>query len=79
MCRCEIFKTDIWPKGFQVIGFDSYVDHGTVQRARDVLVNPAEIEAMVEHNYALSRKFYSYSALRKRLKVLTDQCQEQGV
>jgi glycosyltransferase involved in cell wall biosynthesis len=76
ICRYEIFKTDIRPKGFQVIGFDSYIDHGTVQRARDVLGNPAEVEAMVEHNYALGRKHYSYSVLRKRLRVLIDQCLE---
>ena len=79
MCRYEIFKTDIWPKGFQVIGFDSYIDHGAVQRARDVLGHPAEVEAMVEHNYALGRKHYSYSVLRKRLRMLIDQCLEQIV
>lgn len=79
MCRYEIFKTDIWPKGFQVIGFDSYIDHDTVQRARDVLANPAEVEAMVEHNYELGHKFYSYSVLRRRLRVLIDQCLEQIV
>ena len=59
------------------IGFDSYIDHGTVQRARDVLAEPAEFEAMVEHNYAPGRKYYSYSVLRKRLQVLIDQCLKQ--
>ena len=75
--RYEIFKTDIRPKGFQVIGFDSYIDRHTVQRARDVLRSSDELRTIVEHNFALGRQHYSFAVLKDRLCALIDECREQ--
>jgi glycosyltransferase involved in cell wall biosynthesis len=76
MSRYEIFKTDIRPKGFRVIGFDSYIDRATVRRAREVLHHPDQVAEIVDHNFALGRKYYSFAVLRKRLSVLIDECRE---
>ncbi|MCL4249230.1 MAG: glycosyltransferase family 4 protein [Anaerolineae bacterium] len=63
----EIFKTDIQPKGFRVIGFNDYISPDTVRQARDVLENPEQAEAMVEHNFRLGKRYYSYQALEEHL------------
>jgi glycosyltransferase involved in cell wall biosynthesis len=77
--RYEIFKSDIGPKGFRVIGFDSYIDRRTVERAQGVLRDPEEVTGMVEHNFSLGRKYYSFAMLRKRLSTLIDECREQMI
>jgi len=68
------FKTDIQPKGFRVIGFDDFIDEQTVRQTRAVLEDPALAAEMVEHNYELGARYYSYRTLERRLAVLVDQC-----
>ena len=75
MSTYEIFKTDIQPKGFRVIGFDDFVDNGVVQQARAVLEDRRLAADMVNHNYELGARYYSYRVLERRLAVLLDQCQ----
>ncbi len=74
MSTYEIFKTDIRPKGFKVIGFDEFIDDETVLKARTVLRDPAVAQAMLEHNYQLGRRYYSYRTLEKRLAALMSEC-----
>lgn len=78
MCRYEIFKVDIRPKGFQVIGFESFIDRETVLHAQHVLDEPESISAMVEKNYNLGRRYYSYDVLRRRLSSLMARVIEQS-
>jgi len=70
----EIFKTDIQPKGFKVIGFQDFITEDCVRHAQDVLHNPDLAAEMVEHNYELGRHHYSYRALEKRLVALISEC-----
>ncbi|MCZ7568635.1 MAG: glycosyltransferase family 4 protein [Ardenticatenaceae bacterium] len=70
MSAYEIFKTDIEPKGFQVISFDTFVDDTTVARTRTLLLDPASAGEMVRLNYELGRHYYSLQALDNRLAVL---------
>jgi len=74
MSTYEIFKTDIQPKGFKVIGFDDFIDEATTGQARAVLSNPALAAEMVDHNYELGARYYSYQTLERRLATLVDQC-----
>ncbi len=64
MSTYEIFHTDIRPKGFQVIGFDEFLAQEAVDHARAVLEDRSLAERMVEHNYELGRRHYSYGVLR---------------
>jgi glycosyltransferase involved in cell wall biosynthesis len=73
MSTYEIFKTDIQPKGFRVIGFDDFIDDRTVEQARQVLSDPGLAAEMVNHNYELGARHYSYRILERRLAVLLDQ------
>lgn len=74
MSTYEIFRRDIQPKGFQVVDFDEFLTRQTIQHARQVLRDPARAAEMVEHNYQLARRHYSYSVLRHCLDQLIQQC-----
>ncbi len=69
-----IFKTDIQPKGFHVIGFDDFIEDETVQKAIEILENPAIGEEMAEHNYQIARRHYSYRILETSLATILNQC-----
>jgi glycosyltransferase involved in cell wall biosynthesis len=66
----SIYSFDIKPKGFRVIEFDGYITDSTVREARDVLMNPQHAEDMVNRNYELAKRFYSYGVLERSLKSL---------
>jgi glycosyltransferase involved in cell wall biosynthesis len=74
MSTYEIFKTDIQPKGFKVIGFEDYIGDETVDHARAVLANPALAADMTDHNYELGRRYYSQRILEHRLVALLSEC-----
>ncbi len=78
MSRYETFKTDIQPKGFQVIAFDDFIDDGIVRAVQELLDHPEKARAMVETNYRLARRHFSFTVLRKRLCPLVSQCCEAG-
>jgi glycosyltransferase involved in cell wall biosynthesis len=63
----EIYRVDIQPKGFDVIVFDEFITTDTVHATQALLADPQRIEAMCAHNYALAQRFYSFTALEKRL------------
>jgi mannosylglucosylglycerate synthase len=65
-----IFKTDIQPKGFRFITFADYLDHACVERVRQVLLNPDIAQEMVDHNYELGSRYFSYTILENHLRTL---------
>ncbi len=65
-----IFKTDIQPKGFRIIGFPGYVTKEAVQQARQVLLDGTHAAEMIVRNYELGRRYYSFRVLRQRLSML---------
>jgi glycosyltransferase involved in cell wall biosynthesis len=70
MSTYEIFKTDIQPKGFKVIGFEDFISEDTVRQAQAVLSDPGLVAEMTGHNYELGRVYYSYRTLENRLAAL---------
>jgi len=69
----EIFRTDIQPKGFRVIGFEDFITDDTVQQVRRLLHDPERVAEMVEHNYEMGRIYYSYRTLEQRLTALVSE------
>jgi len=69
----EIFRTDIQPKGFEVIGLGDFITEDAIQRTRQMLLNPGLVEEIVDHNFELGRRHYSYSVLKKRLAALVEE------
>ncbi len=74
MSTYEIFKTDIQPKGFKVLGFQNFITQDCVRHVREVLRDPDLAAEMAEHNYELGRRHYSYRTLEKRLVALISAC-----
>lgn len=70
----SIYETDIKPKGFKVIEFDGYITDATLEHARRLLLHPAEAAEYAETNYALARRYYSYTMLERRLGLLLADC-----
>ncbi|HDM75603.1 MAG TPA: glycosyltransferase family 1 protein, partial [Deltaproteobacteria bacterium] len=68
--RYSIFVRDIEPQGFDVVAMDGILTQQEVEQVREILENPERCEKMVNHNYEIATKHYSYSVLRKRLGFL---------
>jgi len=64
----SIYAKDIRPKGFAVIEMDGYVTPQAISQARRILKDGKARREMVEHNYALAKKYYSYGVLRNLLR-----------
>ena len=68
--RYSIFVTDIEPKGFQVITMNGYLTKEVVRQVQRVVDDEEFRTQMVEKNYELGKRFFSYSVLRRCLRVL---------
>ena len=70
----SIYTIDIKPKGFRVIELEGYVTEEAIRQTREVMGNPKLRQEMVDHNYKLARRYYSYSVLQQKLKNLISDC-----
>jgi glycosyltransferase involved in cell wall biosynthesis len=68
--RYPNFVTDIEPKDFRVISMNGYLTKEVVSSVRRVTEDPVYRKRMVDHNYELGKRFFSYSVLRRRLRSL---------
>lgn len=68
--RYATFVRDIEPLGFDLLIMDGYVSRRLVGRIRAVLQSEERLRAMVEHNYGLAMRHFSYGVLRRRLNFL---------
>ena len=69
--RYSIFVSDIEPKGFDVITMNGYMTREVVAKVRDrSSTTPRYRERMVEQNFALGKRFFSYAVLRRKLRAL---------
>lgn len=70
----SVYAIDIKPKEFKVIELNDYVDSKAVKLTKKVIETPTLTKEMVEHNYELGKRYYSYSILRRKLKALLSSC-----
>lgn len=68
--RYSIFISDIEPKGFRTIAMDGFLTRDVIQQVRRVINDAEYRQEMVDQNYELSKAFFSYAVLRRRLRVL---------
>ncbi len=68
--RYAIFVRDIEPLGFDLALMDGYLTKKTVKRVQEILSNPEKCQEMVDRNYTIARRHYSYTILRERLSML---------
>jgi glycosyltransferase involved in cell wall biosynthesis len=68
--KYSIYIFDIEPKGFLAVEIDGFVSEDTVRMARTVLENPEFCKKMVDTNYEIAKRCFSYSVLRQKLRNL---------
>jgi glycosyltransferase involved in cell wall biosynthesis len=73
--RYLIYRTDIEPCGFKTIVFDGYLTNECVEQVNRLLDDPKLQEEMVEHNYKVANRFFSYEVLEAELRLLIERPQ----
>jgi len=68
--RYAIFVRDIEPKEFDLVVMDGFLTPKNVQMVKEVLESPVRKEEMVNRNYEIATRHYSYAVLRKQLNNL---------
>lgn len=68
--RYSIFVSDIEPRGFDVITMNGFLTREVISKVKRVIDDEEYRQAMVEKNYELSKRFYSYAVLRRKLRIL---------
>ncbi len=63
----SIYLKDIQPKGFAAIEIEGYVTAKAVEQTKQVLDNPELCQEMVDHDYELAKKYFSYTVLERML------------
>ena len=68
--RYSIWIQDIEPKGFKTVAMDGFVTQEVVDQVKHVLADKRARTKMVDENYRLATRYYSYAVLRRRLQTL---------
>jgi glycosyltransferase involved in cell wall biosynthesis len=68
--RYSIYIQDIEPRGFRFAEMDGIVTKKVVNEVQKILEDSHYRNEMVEHNYRVARRFYSYTVLRRSLRTL---------
>ncbi|MDJ0753594.1 MAG: glycosyltransferase family 4 protein [Ardenticatenaceae bacterium] len=68
--RYAVYADDIGPLGFKFVELDGEVTDDVVTAVSEVLHNPTQTDLIVEHNYQLAQKHFSYQTLEEILTQL---------
>ncbi len=68
----SIYDFDIKPKGFNAIELEGYVTHEAVSKCKKVLKDKMLCQNMVNQNYEIASRFYSFSVLEEKLCGIID-------
>ena len=68
--RYSIYQQDIEPIGFDVVSMDGYVTDEVVKKIKHILKHPEERRKLVNNNYELAYRFFSYEVLKQRLGTI---------
>ncbi len=68
--RYSIYTRDIEPKGFLAPVMEGFVTNRIVDAVRRLLDDDDYRQSVVDHNYRIATRFYSYSVLRRGLRTL---------
>jgi mannosylglucosylglycerate synthase len=66
----SIYEIDIKPKGFKTIEFNGFITPESVRQVQRAMTDPAWAEDMVETNYQVARRHYSYTVLKHHFQAL---------
>lgn len=66
--RYSIYVQDIEPKGFKLIEMDGFITKRLLEEVRRVIQDESYRDDMVDHNYRVACRYYSYTVLRRVLR-----------
>ncbi|MEX2673540.1 MAG: glycosyltransferase family 4 protein [Phycisphaeraceae bacterium] len=64
------FARDIEPRGFRIPTINNFVTRKVVEEVRRLLEDSEYRQQVVEHNYQVASRFFSYSVARRKLSAL---------
>ena len=65
--RYPVYKEDIGPKGFNFVEIDGKITNETVKRVRKIIENPEVRQKVVNKNFEIARKYFTYERLEEKL------------
>jgi glycosyltransferase involved in cell wall biosynthesis len=68
--RYPIFVKDIEPKGFDLVVMDGFLSKKTIHKVRAIFESREQREKMVNFNYKVASRHYSYSMLRSKFSAI---------
>jgi glycosyltransferase involved in cell wall biosynthesis len=68
--RYSTFVRDIEPQGFDLVVMDGFLSKKTVQDVKSILKSSRRRKKMVNHNYEIAARNYSYMVLRNHLQTM---------
>ena len=68
--RYTAFRTDIEPCGFRATVMDGFLTDQVVEDVSSVLRDEVHRREMVEHNYKLGQRFFSFDVVQRELQML---------
>lgn len=68
--RYSIYARDIEPLGFRVPTMDGFVTRKVVKEVRRLFDEPEYRQEVVDHNFEIAKRHYSYAVLRRKLRTL---------
>ena len=68
--RYSVYIVDLEPKGFDVVAIDGFLTNRAVDQVRKVLLDKDRREQMVERNYQIGKKHFSYQVLKRNLRSI---------
>lgn len=68
--RYSIFIRDIEPLGFDLVSMDGVITRRTVDQVREILESEERKQKMVQTNFDIAARHFSYAVLRKQLNSL---------
>lgn len=68
--RYPVYKSDIEPLGFEAITIDGEVTDEAVRRIDSIFSGEESVERMVNKNFEIGQKYFSFEALEKKLDNL---------
>jgi len=77
--RYSVFIKDLEPLGFDLAIMDGFLTGETVDLVQTILHSPAKRQAMVDHNYKVAARNFSYKVLRQGLDSLLENLLENPV
>ena len=68
--RYSIYQRDIEHLGFDVVTMETYINDDIVNQAIEVMSDQSRKRQMVDRNFSLGNKYFSFNILRQALKTI---------